>query len=68
MKKTHNPDYRNDILEDTKKKINNTMHNTEIADEIISKTNNVRLKNTLREKNQRRKSALNGLREDIKDP
>lgn len=59
MKHTHNPDNRTENQEILKTKINNTRHNYEVADEIIDRTNNDRLKNTLKEKNARRDKALN---------
>lgn len=67
MKHTHNPDYRRSEDERVKTKINNTLHNTEVADEIIKKTDDDRLKNTLKEKNERRQDAVNKMREEIKE-
>lgn len=67
MKQTRNPDNREDNLEKIKKTINKTMHNTEIADETIAKTDDDRLKKTLEEKNHRRKEAINVMKREFKD-
>lgn len=66
MKHTHNPDNRAENLEILKNKINNTRHNYEVADEIIDRTNNDRLKNTLKEKNALRDKALNSFEQELK--
>lgn len=66
MKHTHNPDNRAENLEILKNKINNTRHNYEVADEIIDRTNNDRLKNTLKEKNAQRDKALNSFEQELK--
>lgn len=67
MEHTHNPDYRQGNQERVKTKINKTMHNSEVADEIINKTDDVRLKENLTEKNSRRRDAVNKMKEEIKD-
>jgi small acid-soluble spore protein (thioredoxin-like protein) len=67
MKNTHNPDNRRDNVERIQYNINKTMHNTELADDMIAKTDDDRMKKTLEEKNERRKAALNGMRKEIKD-
>ena len=67
MDKTYNPDYRAENEERIKKVINKTMHKLEIADEIHDKTTDDKLKQTLREKNDRRKVALTGMRKDIRE-
>lgn len=67
MEHTHNPDYRRSEDERVKTKINKTLHNAEVADEIIKKTDDDRLKNTLKEKNSRRQDAVNKMREEIKE-
>jgi len=66
MEHTHNPDYRQDS-ERVKTKINKTMHNSEVADEIINKTEDIRLKNTLIEKNARRQDAVHKMKREIKE-
>jgi small acid-soluble spore protein (thioredoxin-like protein) len=67
MKNTHNPDYREGNQERVKTKINKTLHNSEIADDIITKTDDIRLKNTLIEKNSRRQDAVHKMQREIKE-
>jgi len=66
MKKTNNPNNSVDNLEKIKTKINKTEHNAEVADEIISKTTDDRLKKTLIEKNSRRKEATNVMKRELR--
>ncbi len=47
--------------------ITKTIQNCELADEMIAKTDDEKMKETLIEKNQRRREALDGMREEIKD-
>lgn len=67
MEHTHNPDNRRNNGERIKTKINKTMHNNEIADEIIDKTDDDKLKKILTEKNDRRQEALNSMKKEIRD-
>lgn len=67
MKHTHNPDYRQGNQERVKTKINKTMHNSEVANEILEKTNDDLLKARLIEKNSRRQDAVNKMKEEIKE-
>jgi small acid-soluble spore protein (thioredoxin-like protein) len=67
MKHTHNPDDRRDNVEKIQRNINNTMHNSELAREMIAKSDDDKEKKTLQDKNDRRKAALTGMREEIKD-
>ncbi|MHB8065363.1 MAG: small acid-soluble spore protein Tlp [Ruminiclostridium sp.] len=67
MEHTHNPDYREGNQERIKTKINKTMHNSEVADEIINKTDDIRLKNNLIEKNNRRQDAVHKMKREIKE-
>lgn len=66
MKHTHNPDNRAESQEILKTKINNTKHNYEVADEILDKTNDDRLRERLQEKNARRDKALSSLEEELR--
>jgi hypothetical protein len=66
MKKTSNPDNSVDNLEKLKTKINKTEHNTEVAEDLISSTTDVRLKETLEEKNERRRNAINVIKREMK--
>jgi len=65
MEHTKNPDYSKENQERVKTKINKTMHNNEVADEIIGKTDDDRLKNSLLEKNSRRQDAINKMKKEI---
>jgi small acid-soluble spore protein (thioredoxin-like protein) len=67
MKKTKNPDNSENNRELLKLKFNKTMHNSEIADDLINKTNDDRLKETLKDKNVRRKAAANFMRREFRD-
>jgi small acid-soluble spore protein (thioredoxin-like protein) len=66
MKQTNNPDYRADE-ERVKTKINKTRHNYEIADEMIGKTDDDKLKKNLLKKNYRRKDAVNKMKKEINE-
>ena len=67
MKKTKNPDYSQGNQERVKTKINKTMHNAEVANEILEKTNDDLLKARLIEKNSRRQDAVNKMKEEISE-
>jgi small acid-soluble spore protein tlp len=67
MKKTKNPDNRADQEERIKTKINKTMHNAEVANEILGKTNDDLLKKRLIEKNTRRQKAVKKMKEEISE-
>lgn len=62
-----NPDNRKDNVERIQKNINMTIHNMELADEMIAKTDNPKTKDELCAKNDRREQALEGMRKEIKD-
>ncbi|PKM72008.1 MAG: small acid-soluble spore protein Tlp [Firmicutes bacterium HGW-Firmicutes-16] len=62
-----NPDNRKDNVENIQKNINMTIHNMELADEMIAKTDNKKTKEELGAKNERREDALEGMRKEIKD-
>lgn len=61
------PDDRRDNVDRIQHNISNTIHNIELAEEMIAITDDEKTKNTLTEKNHRRREALNGMREEIKD-
>lgn len=65
MKITKNPDYSAVEEERVKTKINKTMHNAEVANEILEKTSDDLLKKRLIEKNARRQDAVNKMKEEI---
>ncbi len=61
------PDDRSDNVEKIEFNIGKTLQNMELADEMIHKTDDERMKRTLQEKNKRRDEALTGMREEIRD-
>jgi small acid-soluble spore protein (thioredoxin-like protein) len=63
----HNPDDRRDNVDRIQKNINHTIQNMELADEMIAKTDDPKSKKDLKEKNDRRRDALNGMRAEIRD-
>ena len=62
-----NPDNRKDNVRKIQKNIDMTIHNMEMAEEMIAKTDNPKTKQDLCAKNERRGQALEGLRKEIKD-
>ena len=67
MGKKPKPDNRSDNVEKIQKNIDFTIHNMELADEMIEKTSDKKMAKTLSEKNDRRRDALEGMRHEIKD-
>ena len=67
MKNKHNPDDRSDNVERIQENINDTIRNMELADEMIDKTSDSKTRKDLKEKNERRRDALEGFRHEIKD-
>ncbi|NLI92330.1 MAG: small acid-soluble spore protein Tlp [Peptococcaceae bacterium] len=63
----HNPDDRRDNVERIQHNINHTIKNMELAEEMIEKTSDHKTKEDLKEKNERRREALNGMRAEIQD-
>eukprot|EP00828_Plagiopyla_frontata_P039659 TRINITY_DN5224_c0_g1_i5.p2 TRINITY_DN5224_c0_g1~~TRINITY_DN5224_c0_g1_i5.p2 ORF type:complete len:125 (-),score=32.51 TRINITY_DN5224_c0_g1_i5:121-495(-) len=61
------PDDRSDNVEKIQYNIDKTILNCELADEMIAKTEDEKMKQTLKEKNQRRENALNAMKKEIKD-
>lgn len=62
-----NPDDRRDNVERLQKNINTTIENIEAAEEMIAETPDEKMKQTLTEKNERRRDALDGFRGEIRD-
>jgi small acid-soluble spore protein (thioredoxin-like protein) len=63
----HNPDDRRDNVKNIQKNIDFTIHNIELAEEMITKTSDENLKETLKAKNERRRESLESMRNEIKD-
>ena len=61
------PDYRKDNVEKIQYNIDKTIQNMEMAEEMIAKTDNEKTIKELLEKNERRRSALEGMRKEIRD-
>jgi len=61
------PDDRSDNVEKIQKNIDHTIQNIEAAKEMIAKTDNEKMKKELIEKNEKRREALHGIKEEIKD-
>lgn len=61
------PDDRSDNVDRIQFNINHTIQNMEASDELIEKTDDKKMKKDLEEKNNRRRDALDGMREEIKD-
>jgi len=63
----HNPDDRRDNVENIQKNIDWTIRNIEMAEELIAETSDEKLKKALTEKNKRRRTALDGMRREIRE-
>ena len=61
------PDDRSDNAEKIKNNIKNTEENMELAEDMMGKTYNDKTKKDLREKNERRRNAIDGMRNEVKD-
>lgn len=63
----HNPDDRRDNVDKIQYNIDKTIQNTEIAEEMIARTDDEKTKKALKEKNERRRDSLEGMKSEIKD-
>jgi len=61
------PDDRRDNVDKIEYNIGKTIQNTELAEEMIQKTDDKKMKTDLQEKNNRREDALKGMRKEIRD-
>lgn len=61
------PDDRRDNVDRIEFNIGQTIKNIELADEMIEKTDDRKLKSDLKEKNKRREEALSDMRNEIRD-
>ncbi|RXI43615.1 small acid-soluble spore protein Tlp [Clostridium tetani] len=61
------PDDRRDNVDKIQYNIDKTIENCHRANEMIAKTSDEKMKETLEEKNKRRREALKGMRSEIKD-
>ena len=62
-----NPDDRRDNVKKIQRNINRTIQNMEAADEMIQKTDDQKMKQSLVEKNERRRTGLDNMRKEIQD-
>jgi small acid-soluble spore protein (thioredoxin-like protein) len=67
MKMKSKPDDRSDNAEKIRKSMKNTVENMELAEDMMGKTYNGKTKKDLGEKNERRRNAIDGMRNEIKD-
>lgn len=67
MKNKTKPDDRRDNVDKIQFNIDNTIKNYELAEELIAKTDDEKLKQDLIEKNKRRLESLDSMRAEIKD-
>lgn len=61
------PDDRRDNVDRIQEHIDDTIENCRLADEAICETDDPKIKKDLTEKNKRRASALESMREEIED-
>lgn len=61
------PDDRRDNVDRIQKNIDHTIENMRKADETMEETSDDTARKALREKNDRRKEALEGMRHEIRD-
>jgi small acid-soluble spore protein (thioredoxin-like protein) len=63
----NHPDDRSDNVERIQENIDNTYQNIEAAEELIAVTDNSKTRRDLQKKNERRRDALDGLKQEIQD-
>lgn len=61
------PDNRRDNVDKLQFAIDNTISNYRESNEIISLTNDEKLKSDLEKKNQKRENAIDSMRDEIRD-
>ncbi len=62
-----NPDNRSDNVERIQRNIDMTIDNMQRAEQMMITTPDQKMKQVLKEKNQRREQALEGMRNEIRD-
>jgi small acid-soluble spore protein (thioredoxin-like protein) len=63
----HNPDDRRDNVDRIQNNIDHTIHNMEIAEEMIATTDDPKKKKSIKNKNDRRRDALDSMKNEIRD-
>ncbi|NLU52730.1 MAG: small acid-soluble spore protein Tlp [Clostridiaceae bacterium] len=61
------PDDRRDNARKIKNNIENTLENIELAEDMIKAVDDPKTKQELQAKNERRKEAIEGMRQELKD-
>ena len=61
------PDDRRDNARKIRKNIGNTIENIELAEDMINSIDNQKTIHELQAKNERRKEAVEGMRQELKD-
>lgn len=61
------PDDRSDNVSKIQYNIDKTIENSKLAQEVIDKTDDLKMKQILMDKNERREETLNSLKKEIKD-
>ncbi len=61
------PDDRSNNVERIQHNINHTIRNMEAAEDMLAKVDDPTQRRELEEKNERRRDALQGMREEIRD-
>ncbi len=61
------PDDRSDNVERIQRNINYTIRNMEAAEDMLAKVDDPTQRREIEEKNDRRRDALQGMREEIRD-
>ena len=59
-------DDRNDNVEKIQEHIDNTIHNMELADDMISNTSDKKLREELKDKNERREKAVDSMKNELR--
>jgi small acid-soluble spore protein (thioredoxin-like protein) len=62
---TDNPDDRRDNVEKIQEHIDNTIHNIELADDMISNTSDKKLRKELQAQNERREKAVDSMKSEM---
>jgi small acid-soluble spore protein (thioredoxin-like protein) len=64
---TPKPDDRRNNVARIQRNIDRTLHNVEMANELIAETSDAKVKEAMEDKNERRQHALEAMRKEIKD-
>ena len=62
-----NPDDRSDNVQRIQDNINNTLKNINLANDVISSSDDLNEVQNMKERNERRQEALNAMRREIKE-